>query len=426
MRIISYLFIAILSGILALLCAGIVTNFYVRWYKISSFEGKSGYFIVGMAIFGGLAGIIIGLIATRIVSNGASVGFLKGLGLSWAIIIGLSLLAFLVSWLMADIPPKIDGEELDLLVEYRFPAGKEKLPEISKDTYLALGSLSNKTVRKKQHGELDIEAARKEDGHWILPGSVFIFTTRGKRLLYIVFNDEITVGFLLPLPRRPGQEFEKWSDWIPHPMQEDPQWQGKSYRFRVQREGKFEKENEIQITSSPDLQIKFSEPDPDASIMDWLEYASSCNQSDERFIKAINVIETRQNDLAKAILSRDKLKRESALAITAKLIHIKPVTSKSVLTEGSNIEELIRRFNKMTQEDPENFTLTAEILSRFSHWNKAWWNIHRRTKIDGRQPVKNILDLARIRAKKTSMDEVVLNARAHINGIPDTRDDRDI
>jgi len=414
MKIISYIFIAILTGALALLCSGLVANACVRWYNISSFEGKAGFIMVSIALLGGLVGIVIGLITTRIVASGASPGFLKGLGLSCGIVLAASALAVLVSWLLADIPPKIDGEELDLLVEYRLPAGKGGLPEPSDDTYLALGSLSGKTVRKKMRGKLDLAAARYEDGYLILPGSVYIFTSRGKRLLYIVINDETSAGFIVPLPRRPGPKFEKWSDWILYPEQDDPKWQGKSYRFRVQREGQWE----APVTPLPKPEDKFTKLDPGAPLMEWLKYAWNFNQPDESFRKAMSVIENRQDELAQKIRSKDKYERESGMVAAAHLSQVKPVVSEAVLAEGRDIEALIRRFNEMTPDDPKSFTIAGEILNRFSYWNKAWWNVHQRTDIDGRPPVQNILDLAAIRAKSTSMDEVVINARAHLNGIP--------
>jgi hypothetical protein len=42
---------------IALLC--------IRWYRISNFEGESGYFVVAMMLLGGIGGFLVGLIAGR-------------------------------------------------------------------------------------------------------------------------------------------------------------------------------------------------------------------------------------------------------------------------------------------------------------------------------------------------------------------------
>lgn len=38
----------------------------VQWYRISSFEGQSGYFIVGLTLLGAIGGFLVALIAARI------------------------------------------------------------------------------------------------------------------------------------------------------------------------------------------------------------------------------------------------------------------------------------------------------------------------------------------------------------------------
>lgn len=42
---------------IALLC--------VKWYRISSFEGGSGYFVIGLALLGAMGGLIVSMLAAR-------------------------------------------------------------------------------------------------------------------------------------------------------------------------------------------------------------------------------------------------------------------------------------------------------------------------------------------------------------------------
>lgn len=70
----SSIFIACLSGVLGLFCAGGIASLCVDWYRVSSFEGKSGFFVVFTALLGGLAAGVIGLIAARVVAAGVCRG----------------------------------------------------------------------------------------------------------------------------------------------------------------------------------------------------------------------------------------------------------------------------------------------------------------------------------------------------------------
>lgn len=59
------LLISFLSGILGILLGGLLGMACVKWFRITSFEGASGYAMVGIAILGGFVSAIIGLIAAR-------------------------------------------------------------------------------------------------------------------------------------------------------------------------------------------------------------------------------------------------------------------------------------------------------------------------------------------------------------------------
>jgi len=172
------IFIGLLTGGLGLGLAGVIANACVSWYRISSFEGKAGYFVVFTALLGGVAGFILGVVAARIAA-GAQHGFVKGLVLALAVTAGIGGVAALVSWRLADIPPEIDGSDLDLQVEIRLPAAHAAPADSAGNSHLRLGSVVNSTYRKSEMGELHIADARLEDGRWIVAGTVYVFTSRG-------------------------------------------------------------------------------------------------------------------------------------------------------------------------------------------------------------------------------------------------------
>jgi hypothetical protein len=106
-----------------------------------------------------------------------------------------------------------------------------------------------------------------------------------------------------------------------------------------------------------------------------------------------------------------------ALNTVMNLTRISPEVTEAMRTEGRKIALALRDFNQMKSDDPEFYNVQVALRSRFSHWHHAWWNVHRITGVDGRPPVQEILDLARVRAKETSMDEIVINAEAHLRGL---------
>jgi hypothetical protein len=407
--------IAALSGALGLFSAGCIMSACVKWYRISGFEGGAGYAVAATALIGGIAGLIIGLLAARLVAAGASPGFLKGLGWSWGVILCISVIAVALCWVLADIPPKIKGQELRLEIELRLPAGQTNPPSsLAGESHLDLGSVIDHRQRNSLHGELKVREAKLVDNRWVVPGSVYLYTMRGLRSLAITLGGKSGEGFLVPLPARPGRQFEQWSEWLPRARSKDQPWPdtAASYRFRVQR-----------------IQPPSPEPDPaaveaqefaalkaDAPLEEWLKFMKAFAPL-ERSRALMQQVAGHQAELARLIGSTNSAVRESALSAVMQLTNVAPEVSEAVLAEGCAVAEGIRQFNDMDAGAPDFYDVQIQLRSRFSYWHQAWWTVHRLTGVDGRPPVQTILDLALVRANATTMDEIVINARAHLGGL---------
>lgn len=227
--------IALLTAVFALFCAGTVSALAVDWYQISSFEGGSGFFVIGNALLGGIGGFIVGLVGSRVVAGRAG-GFMKGLGVACGLVLGLCLAVAGIAYFLADIPPTIDGEELFMAVEIRWPADPKVAGprDLGGLPSLQIGALSAGVARRMESGPAFVEDARQEGGRWILPGVVPIFTRRGGRLLDLSAKDKSIAGFLVPLPRNPGATEREWSDWLPHARPGAPALPDQfTYRFKV-------------------------------------------------------------------------------------------------------------------------------------------------------------------------------------------------
>ncbi len=231
--------VAVLTAAVGTLAGGYVASLCVDWYHISGREGGSGYFIVAMGLLGLLTGVVVGLVAARVVAAHPDPGFLKALGLALGVHLGVIGAIGAVARLVADIPPTIDGEMLLLAVELRYPAEWTTSPATdTTEGYLELHSVPafSHTVRATERGALWKEDAHLVDGRWVVPGAVNVFTSRGSRMLSVHLGDDSVDGFLVPLPGHPGRRDLAWSDWLPREGKGGPpRAKGLNYRFRVQR-----------------------------------------------------------------------------------------------------------------------------------------------------------------------------------------------
>lgn len=222
--------VALAAALAGMFAAGYTANLAVSWYRISSFEGQSGYFVVLLGIAGLVVGFVLGGIVARLVTGGA----LQASGAALGVVLCLTLLVGGTARVLADVPPEIGGDTLLLALEYRWPASQVEAPAAGEhEPYVRLGSVSGSVERDAATGAFWLEDSRREEGRWISPAAVEVFTERGQRAVAFIVEDNILSAVLVPLPRRPGREHLEWSQWLPAAAPSDPN--GASYRFRVHR-----------------------------------------------------------------------------------------------------------------------------------------------------------------------------------------------
>ena len=217
--------VAILSGLATMLAAGFVATLAVDWHRISSFEGNSGYFVVGLALVGLVAGLLVGFVVSRYLGA----GFLRALGVALAVTFSCIGVIGGISRLMADVAPTLGGQPVAIAVEFRWPAGQPLPAADSAEWFLRLHSATGGTLRTSRTGPLWREDARLQDGQWIVPGAVSLFTERGDRIIDVVPDSILKNGFKVPIGRSPKRSQLEWSEWLPRTTGPD----GLTYRFRV-------------------------------------------------------------------------------------------------------------------------------------------------------------------------------------------------
>src|SRR5215471_19737474 len=112
---------AILTATVAFAAAMAIGAWCVELYHIPGREGESGFFVAAISLLGGFVGFLLGLAISRFVAARPNPGFWKAFGLSLAAVVILGGVSAGVARLMADVPPTLNGHELNLLVEVRLP-----------------------------------------------------------------------------------------------------------------------------------------------------------------------------------------------------------------------------------------------------------------------------------------------------------------
>ena len=71
------IFVALLTAAVGLVLGGYLASLAVGWYRVSSFEGGAGYFVVGFALLGAVVGLLLGLGVSRVAAASLGFGFWK-------------------------------------------------------------------------------------------------------------------------------------------------------------------------------------------------------------------------------------------------------------------------------------------------------------------------------------------------------------
>src|SRR5438128_3134474 len=100
---IASVFVAVLTGTLALFVAGFIGALTARWFHISSFEGGAGYHMLAIAILGGMVGVLLGFIISRLAGGPSASGFFKGLGYAWGAVLVIGAVSTGICFLLAEI-----------------------------------------------------------------------------------------------------------------------------------------------------------------------------------------------------------------------------------------------------------------------------------------------------------------------------------
>ncbi len=370
--------IGLLAAALGCFGAGVVAGFCVGWYRISSFEGASGYFVVFMALIGAFGGLLLGIVCSRVAARWQRPNVLKGLGFALGSTAGIVLIVGVICRLAADLAPQIDGRDLELAIEVRGPESFV-IPEAT-EPYKPSAEVIVLKSRAQPTGELRLNEAKQVEGRWIVAATVPLETSSSQKFLRVYFNEQYNELFPLPLSSHPSRQDLEWSRWVeagwPVDKAKPPPEASFTMRYRVELVEPTPPgptQEEIAAQAAAEDEAKFRAIRADAPIEQWLPY-TRYGTPEARLQTAILHITSRKDfveELSALMRSKEPEIRVDALRV---LEHVDPppaALATPVAEVGRQIAESIRAFNATTPEQDPTYQGAAAVAVEFSAWMVA-------------------------------------------------------
>jgi len=212
---------ALLSGVVG--GAGMfgIAHLGVKWYRISSFEGGSGYYVIFLTLFGAIGGFVAGLVAARVGSAHWSHDWHAQLVSGTGSVLGLLTITLGIFYLGADHEPERGDRGLRVAWEIRLPAPSADDPFAPKgnpavwpddELRLQLVSVVRGKPRGYENATFDRASMRQENGQWVLPARVSLFTSKGEFCVNLTLGGRDD-GFWPRLATSPVEGDFQWTPW---------------------------------------------------------------------------------------------------------------------------------------------------------------------------------------------------------------------
>lgn len=370
----SSFFVAALTGVLGLIVTGIVGNALNDWFHFyPNREMNAGLMTIFMSAAGGIAFFIFGFVVSSIVAGRPEPTFLKAAGISCGTVLGLGAVVLLGGWLRADTPPRIDGEEIELAVELRTPAGFS-LPVKPDETDTIAGVRPvGGTVRL--HGPLNLKRAKQVDGRWNITAQAPLLTSAKRKEMVVRLGKGINLTFQLPLRAHPDRGDMEWSPWIAaDPVAGEAEaTPGKKFSARYRVKSARRTHAEIEAEKAEEEQARFDALGADTPLEEWLTHARP-GLPEAHIAAAVKRIVARPNhaaEFAALMVGNDDVAAIMALEFVPLLPAPQPALLPHVAAAGRDIARRIREVNAGAKAGEDYPSGGDSAAHRFTAWMQA-------------------------------------------------------
>ena len=404
------------AALLGIVCGGYIGKSQIRWFRLAEANGTQYFTVIAWAFYGGIIGLVVGLVAARMLSAHATASGLRSVAASCGAMLALSLVALGTSRYFAHIPPTIDGQRLTLQIELRLPPGhakpaapKKASPSAFHETVTSSFYLTSVNTIGRDRGEigfLNVQAAREEDGRWIAPGYAPINTSRGKRALdFHVDGQDLPDRFIAPVPAHPGAESLQWSRWLPEHDDSGQPWPDSkpSYRFRIQ---KIEADKEEAALALDEKSVfardkaKLNAIPADAPLEAYFEFTRYNAPTGIKSL-ALEKMAAGPNfavEMKAMMLNADADVAKEVLSMIEHVPHPTAELITAVEFVGQDLADRMRKVNATPAKLDPDFLLANDVAIRFYGWINAVAKLRAKDGGDFIPELRTIVELSRVRS----------------------------
>ncbi|MBS0656984.1 MAG: hypothetical protein JSR82_01900 [Verrucomicrobia bacterium] len=379
--------IALVTGVVSLFASGFVADWCTRWFEVSEREGGRGYAVIFLALFGFIAGCVLGLVVSRLVAGSSQPGGLRALGISLLAVVGILGVITAFSYLVTEHPPEIDGYGLDLALEMRLPAGAAK-PELERlrKWQIALHTANYSSQRTLWLQEKDLAQV---EGLWVVRGFVPLHSRReGRRLRLADEGGAETQEIVVPWAGTPSRADERWTEWQSiRPL-------GVELRYRLQ----------VRTPAPPTpepVDEAFAALNEQSPLEEWLVHTITTVPG--RSAQAIAMVQRRIPDLVRCILDGPPEVSQRALRAVALLSAPSPDLAEPVREIGRRLRRDLGLWLEKSPTEAAAAELEKAISDTFGQWFYAVAQLHQARLLDGVAEFRAVAELAERRPENETM-----------------------
>lgn len=412
----------LITAVLGAVTMGFLADRWTVWFRVSNFEGAAGFFVLFNILFGAIGGLIVGVICARYAIQGSDVNFLRGLLVATAWVAVLGGVLGVVSYGIADHPPRLNGQTLVLDIEIRTPPLHPLLEKSERDPMVSLEKAGGRTT---SHAMAPLDRRREEDGRWVVPITLPLRSSAANRTLRVSWCDELTFALSLPLPARPTQSDFGWSDWLnPSAIDGREAWAATSvdrifqarYRVDFQRPvppppSAAELAREREATEASALAaLPADAPLPQRLPFTRYGVAESTQQLALQAIRAAAGFET---DFASLAIGEDAETSAEVLRLVPRLPGPEKPLLEPVAAAGRDLLNRLNRVIEIPEAADPGYDAAAGISVRFSGWMAAVFHLRERAHGDFTAELRGILTAARRRPDSVALRQDVVRVASY-------------
>lgn len=382
--------VGLLSAPITGFIIGTAATLWIDWMRVPQREGGAAYLLVMISVLAALIAFVVGILVARgVIISDPSFG--KAVVVTSGIAAMVATVTTGVVWLAADLPPKVDGRRLQLLVELRYPP-RTPLEGDRLNGYVAL--LRGSDGHSRGYGSVNVENAREVDGRYVIAAELPLETSEAKKLLSVV-SEEFKLTFPVGFGSKPQQADFEWSGWTPHAAPHADF----SIRYRVQVEPapppRISPEQRDAALEAVE-EAKLAALTPDTPLAQWLVF-TRYGTAQHRIDTAAAAIRARPRFVEEMSYEMLQGSHEASRDALRAVEHIQPPPyelARAIAQVGDDIAASIKSLptNAPADDQPDAH---ADISTRFSAWMAATLALQGRGGVDFVPQLQAIIEPAR-------------------------------